>query len=282
MVGLLLFLMALLPSGERFSLSKQNEEWVLPTAAYGTALVVLMAGYTAHSLHQMGCLCGLENPDVFGHLPFSVPEQSSLPPSIAPFVVWSFLGIQLLALPMMLFRATRRWIWLALFLLQWATLFGLGAPQGTGAFLVLHIFTFNRDWLPPVSKPDGPSIVFFDGVCGLCNRAVDVILEEDIYHRYSFAPVQGETAADIDDDTVRSGQSMALQEDGTLYTKSDAVLRIAAGLGGLWRVFSWVRILPRPLRNGVYFLVQKSRYQVFGKHETCRLPTPEERRLFLP
>ena len=75
---------------------------------------------------------------------------------------------------------------------------------------------------------------------------------------------------------------MALQEGGILYTKSDAVLRIGAGLGGLWRVLSWIRFLPRPVRDALYFLVQKSRYQVFGKRETCRLPTPDERSRFLP
>ena len=124
-------------------------------------------------------------------------------------------------------------------------------------------------------------VVFFDGVCNLCNHTVDFIKIEDQSARFKFAPVQGKAAKDIEAEEVKSGESMALLDGETLYTKSDAVLQVAAGLGGIWRILSWSRFLPRGLRNAVYFQVQRNRYSLFGKKDTCRLPTPAERARFL-
>ena len=74
---------------------------------------------------------------------------------------------------------------------------------------------------------------------------------------------------------------MALLVGDTVYTRSDAVWRIARGLGGWWRILSWLRWIPRPIRDGLYELLQRNRYAVFGKRSTCRLPAPAERARFL-
>ena len=75
---------------------------------------------------------------------------------------------------------------------------------------------------------------------------------------------------------------MALKDDDQLYTESDAVLNLLAGLGGLWRIAATLGLLfPRSIRNAVYSQVQKRRYNIFGKHDTCRIPTPAERARFL-
>jgi len=127
-------------------------------------------------------------------------------------------------------------------------------------------------------------ILFFDGVCGLCSRAVDFVIARDPQGVFRFAPLQSETAramlspSDIDDlDTM-----VIVTEEGT-FRRSSAAVRILWNLGPLWKVCGWLLwAVPRPLRDFGYKIVAKSRYRVFGKHESCRLPTPEERERFLP
>ena len=98
---------------------------------------------------------------------------------------------------------------------------------------------------------------------------------EEIRHEYGEV-----TAIDLLSLSVAEGEVVCLL--GPSGCGKTTALRIAAGLGGVWRVFSWARFVPRPIRDGLYYLVQKSRYQVFGKRETCRLPTAEEQSRFLP
>jgi predicted DCC family thiol-disulfide oxidoreductase YuxK len=133
---------------------------------------------------------------------------------------------------------------------------------------------------------ESANIVFYDGVCGLCDRTVRFVLKRDETRKMYFAPLQGETAkrrADLPADLrsiVFVTNFGAAQE--RIYFRSDAVLQIFDQLGGFWRVASWLRIIPRPLRDGIYNAVARRRYQWFGKFDECRIPTPEIRARFLP
>jgi predicted DCC family thiol-disulfide oxidoreductase YuxK len=132
-------------------------------------------------------------------------------------------------------------------------------------------------------------IVLFDGVCGLCSRTVRFVLRRDRESRFVYSPLQGETAAAI---LERHGLAPDLEtmiyvdtHAGSverIYTKSDAILHILDDLGGVWRLVAGLRILPRPLRDGVYDLIARHRYRWFGRFESCRLPAPEQQSLFLP
>jgi predicted DCC family thiol-disulfide oxidoreductase YuxK len=288
-VGLLLLLMAAIPRGESFSLAKLRREWEVPPAAIRGFFFLLMAGYTVSGLHKMGSISWMNGSAISHILALPLARDNALhewilsaPDGILMAMTWGSLAMEILALPLLLISSARKWIWLGLLSMQVGILTLVDFADLTGGMLLAHLFVFDRNWMPAKAFATQTPIVFFDGVCGLCNRAVDFILVEDPDSRFRFAPVQGEKAASIDDPAVRSGASMALQDGDTLYTKSDAVLRIAAGLGGIWRVFSWLSVLPRPLRDGVYFGVQKCRYTVFGKRETCRLPSQEERSRFYP
>jgi predicted DCC family thiol-disulfide oxidoreductase YuxK len=127
------------------------------------------------------------------------------------------------------------------------------------------------------------SVIFFDGVCGLCNRFVDFVLARDREGRYRFAPLQGETATTLlTTHPTPSGNSVLLLEDGRILTQSTAALRIVMGLGGIW---SWARFalwIPAGLRDGIYAVIASNRYRWFGKRETCRMPRPEEAARFMP
>ncbi len=127
-------------------------------------------------------------------------------------------------------------------------------------------------------------IIFFDGVCGVCNAFVDIMLRIDKRQVFLFAPIQGETAQKLLPplgDNPGEWSIVLLDEAGVLE-RSDACLAIARRLGGVWRVFGWLRFLPRALRDGVYRVIARNRYRWFGKRETCRVPTVEERARFMP
>jgi predicted DCC family thiol-disulfide oxidoreductase YuxK len=126
-------------------------------------------------------------------------------------------------------------------------------------------------------------ILFFDGVCGLCSAVVDWIIQRDRSHRIRFAPLQGTTAARLVPAELRSQLStLVFRSGGHNHLRSAAVCRILLTLGGVWRIFGGMLwLIPWPLRDLGYRLVAKVRYRLFGRHETCRLPTPAERGLFL-
>ncbi len=132
-----------------------------------------------------------------------------------------------------------------------------------------------------ITKP----VVIFDGVCGLCNHSVDFIIKRDKKKRFVFAPNQSSAAQSL----LETGNISAfdvdtiyLYDNGEFYDKSTAVLRIASDLPWPWKAASVGRFLPRAARDGLYGFVATNRYRWFGKHETCRIPTPEERSRFLP
>ena len=288
-VGLLLLLSAVIPNGEQLAVTPSREDWIMPPAATRGALFILMSTYSVSGylhLHNPDFLDGtqllsLVTSPLF-RWPELVPSLSAVSQPSFELLALTYSGLELLALPLIIIPFTRKWIWLGWLCLQagFALLFDASNIfLGIGLF---HLFTFNHHWLPSVPQKKEKRVVFFDGLCGLCNGAVDFILSEDPGGRYRFAPTQGETAQTLGHPDVISGKSMALLEGDQLYTRSDAVLRIAAGLGGVWRILSWARWIPRPLRNLLYELVQRNRYRVFGKRETCRMPTKDEKARFLP
>lgn len=134
-----------------------------------------------------------------------------------------------------------------------------------------------------VNPASGP-VVFFDGLCGLCNRFVDFVLRHDSRGVFRFAPLQGETArALLAEADIRDLKTVVLSDGGHTYRKSTAVLRVLAGLGGFWRlVAALLWLVPWPLRDLGYVCVARTRYAIFGKKDSCRMPTPAERGRILP
>jgi len=130
---------------------------------------------------------------------------------------------------------------------------------------------------------DATGIVFFDGVCGLCNHAINFLMARDKHRRLRFAPLQGPTAEELVPSNVREQLSTFVFADkGRLFYRSTAFARILMRIGGIWKILGGLLwLIPWPLRDVGYRLVSKVRYRLFGKHESCLLPTPEERALFL-
>lgn len=185
--------------------------------------------------------------------------------------------------------------WLAVFALLIFAVTGCalvlsGEPIGViewSALALVGLIGINFAWIFPVRRIDEGSqnpIVFFDGVCGLCNSAVDFILAQDYAGVFRYAPIQGDTAARLlPPEQIVDMDSMVYRDRaGAMCTRSDAILRVGLELGGIWKPFALMGlVIPRPIRNAAYNLVAKNRYRWFGKKESCRMPTPEERKLFL-
>jgi predicted DCC family thiol-disulfide oxidoreductase YuxK len=127
-------------------------------------------------------------------------------------------------------------------------------------------------------------IVFFDGVCGLCDQTVQTLLQIDRKHRLKFAPLQGETAASwLSDADRRELKSLVICDQRGIARYSTAVVRILWNIGGFWSLLGTsVWLIPSPLRNWCYRYISAHRYQWFGKYEACRLPKSGERDRFLP
>lgn len=122
------------------------------------------------------------------------------------------------------------------------------------------------------------SVIFFDGLCNLCNGAVQFIIERDRGNLYRFASLQSEFAKrelmnfDIDSSQMNS---FILLEKGKVYQKSTAALKVAKKLNGLWPLLYGFIIVPAFIRDAVYNYVAKNRYKWFGKKESCWVPTSD-------
>jgi predicted DCC family thiol-disulfide oxidoreductase YuxK len=143
---------------------------------------------------------------------------------------------------------------------------------------------------PAASEASHP-VVLYDGVCGLCNRAVQFILRHDKRAIFRFASLQSPLAARIltrhaanpsDLDTMYLVLNAGDQNSESLLSRSDAASNILRLLGGFWgasaRPFTWV---PRPVRDFAYRAIARSRYRIFGKYDACPLPSEATRTRFL-
>jgi predicted DCC family thiol-disulfide oxidoreductase YuxK len=139
--------------------------------------------------------------------------------------------------------------------------------------------------LEPLSSP----IVFYDGVCGLCNRLVQFLLKRDRHDRLRFASLQSEFASSLlkrhgldsrDLDTVYLVLDYK-QSSERVLARSDAILYLLRQLGGVWGIAGLGRVLPKWVRDGIYKIIAGNRYRVFGKYDNCLLPEEEHRHKFL-
>jgi predicted DCC family thiol-disulfide oxidoreductase YuxK len=125
--------------------------------------------------------------------------------------------------------------------------------------------------------------VLFDGVCNVCNSAVNFIIDRDPEGRFAFASLQSQTGRALAEQYGIGAEldTMALIEGERAYTESMAALRVARGLRGLWPALYAFIVIPGVLRNWAYRVLASHRYAWFGKREACRVPTPDIRRRFL-
>jgi len=129
------------------------------------------------------------------------------------------------------------------------------------------------------------SILYFDGVCNLCNRTVDYIIKHDKAQTFHFASLQSNFAAEtlkpynLDPKDL---DSVILILNGQCYIKSRAAAQVLIQLGG-WRAIigRLIALVPKSFADWGYLWIARNRYRWFGQSETCRIPTPSERERFI-
>ncbi len=131
------------------------------------------------------------------------------------------------------------------------------------------------------SESEAENIIFFDGVCSLCNAFVDFLISRDKKKNFRYAPLQGQTATERLPLSRVKLASVVYLKDGMMLTQSDAALEMLSDLGGVWSLVSILKLVPHSLRDSIYSVIATNRYKWFGRRETCRLPTKDERTLFL-
>jgi predicted DCC family thiol-disulfide oxidoreductase YuxK len=149
-----------------------------------------------------------------------------------------------------------------------------GRVQGTAAPLADHL---------------GVHLLLYDGMCGLCSRVLQFVLEHDRRGVFSFAALQGETGRTMvgrwggNPDELTTFYVCAHYRTASprVLARSDAALFIAREMGWPWKAFAAARVMPKVLRDAVYDLVARTRYRLFGRFDRCLVPRPEVRRRFI-
>jgi predicted DCC family thiol-disulfide oxidoreductase YuxK len=134
-----------------------------------------------------------------------------------------------------------------------------------------------------MSEYEHKPVMYYDGECGLCATSVQWCLNRDRKGVLLFAPIQGDSYANIEDPSKPVDIStMVIHDQGRLFIKSSAVLRMLQLIGGFWAMFGYLgMICPRFIRDVVYDFVAKRRISWFGEAKFCQLPTPAQRARFL-
>ena len=135
-----------------------------------------------------------------------------------------------------------------------------------------------------VQKTDPDIVVLFDGVCNLCNGAVQFLIRRDRKDVFRFASLQSEPAQSLlKGHQLKSDQfdSIVVVKAGRVYERSDAVMILADALGFPWKLMVAGKVLPRFLRDGLYNFIARNRYRIFGRRESCMIPDPALKQKFL-
>jgi predicted DCC family thiol-disulfide oxidoreductase YuxK len=139
-----------------------------------------------------------------------------------------------------------------------------------------------------LSTSQEPELLFFDGGCGLCHRAVRFVLWADPEGRaFRFAPLGGDTFRALVSADERAGLPDSLvvrTAGGALLTRSTGALHAMRRLGGVWRALAVLfGVAPRPIRDAVYDFIARVRFRLFAKpKDACPFVPPPLRGRFLP
>ncbi|TSA50171.1 MAG: DUF393 domain-containing protein [Sphingobacteriales bacterium] len=130
----------------------------------------------------------------------------------------------------------------------------------------------------PDNQFSSSPIIIYDGVCHLCNSGVNFILKRDRKKTFRFTPFQSLFAKNLlkeNGESEHVGDTFILIHEGKIFNRADAALKITMLLGGKWKLFYPLYLVPKFIRNGIYNIIARNRYKWFGKEESCMMPSPE-------
>ena len=127
-------------------------------------------------------------------------------------------------------------------------------------------------------------IIVFDGVCNFCNAFVNFVLDRDPQGLFKFGTLQSPPAQEVLRQfhlSTDDYETFLFIEEGKLFTKSTAAIKILRHLGMPWSLFGLFLIIPRQIRDPFYDFIARHRYQWMGKSNSCRVPTEKDRKRFV-
>jgi len=131
---------------------------------------------------------------------------------------------------------------------------------------------------------DKKPIILFDGVCNLCNKAVQTVIKHDPQGKFLFASLQsgeGQKLLQQFQLPVNNFTSFVLIQSGNVYTKSTGALKVAKQINGWWQLLYIFIVVPKFIRDPVYNWIANNRYKWFGKKDECMIPATELKARFL-
>lgn len=128
---------------------------------------------------------------------------------------------------------------------------------------------------------DAEAIVVFDGVCNFCNSTINFLVDKDRSRKLRYMPLQSALGNTIQEQLPEKLDSIICITASGLWTQSEAAIQIAAQLPYPYRLLRYFRVIPRKWRDDLYHAFSKRRYKWFGRAEQCRIPSEEERQLFI-
>lgn len=290
MVGWLLLVLAVIPKGEVWSLDhRSTSDWKMPRILFGSAWVILALSYSISGFDKLNS-SSWANGTAFIHLLENPLARNTwlreflldLPRIFHQAITYSALFLEIGFGILCLFKRFRLLAWVSILIMHLGVLLLIDFADLTLGVLMLHFFVIDPNWFKKSKYSNEDCIVFFDGMCGLCNSSVDTLLGMDAHGRFLCTPLQGETAKQkLSNHFLKDLDTIHYREGEQHYQKSSAILRILMRIGGVWYFASIFLLIPKVIRDKIYDCIANNRYKWFGKEETCRLPTDEERARFL-
>lgn len=285
-IGWILLCCVIIPIGEPLSLfTKRKDDWNFPQLLFIGAWIIMSLGYTISGFDKFNSPSWRDGTAIIHLLNNPLARDwwfrtffLSLPEIILHAMTWGILFIEMAFLPLAIWNKTRKWIWLLMIGMHFGILFIVDFADLTIGMLMIHWFTFDGSWLKSINKSEKKNIVFFDGICGLCNSFIDFLLREDRNDILEYSPLQGETAkSHIPNLDTSNLKTVVFYSSGKLFSKSDAIIEIFRSMSGIWRLTVILKLIPQKLRDYIYDIISANRIKWFGQNETCRMPTEKER-----
>ncbi len=295
-VGMLLLVHSILPSRPWGSLAKRPDNdpghtWRLPQSLFLVVWILMAVGYSYSGYAKLASPSWVNgeamervllNP--LARTNFLRDWALMLPQPVLHVWTWYALVMELAFLPLVLFRRTRPLAWFMALSMHLGIISLVNFADLSLGMVMLHLFTFDPNWVKRKTSP-AQDRVFYDGSCGLCHGAIKFLLSEDITGQFKYAPLDSDTFTEkvkqspVHGSTQLPDSIVVLTGDDRLLTRSDAVLYLAARLGGVWRLLSLIGgIVPVRLRDACYNLVASQRKRIFGEAKSACPMLPKELR----
>jgi predicted DCC family thiol-disulfide oxidoreductase YuxK len=289
-VGWILLCLSIIPKGEALCVfSEKKEYWEFPKIIFYGAWIIMSLSYSISGIDKLNSPSWRDGSAIIHLLNNPLARDwpirdflLSVPVSILNFLSWTILIIEISFAPLAIWKKSRKWIWISTVMMHFGILLIVDFADLTFGMLMIHLFTFDASWIKPKFSLQKRQILFFDGVCGLCNSTVDLLMREDINESLKFAPLQGETAKNLlSSKEISELKSVVFYKDGKTFVQSDAIIETGRTMGGFFGLAIMLKLIPKFLRNFFYDIIAKNRYKWFGVKETCRMPNEKEREKLL-